>query len=965
MCKKIFFAALFLISVQYALAQTAAPGGVTSGLKMWLKANTGVTTGTGNVVNVWGEQSGANITGDFSTQLNTTIGLAAVQFPPALVQQGPNFNPQVSFTSAAGPTSVSSNNAFTGNSLLDPYNNTVLQVINMHTNTNTGVWFKWQILNTSAQRIGNEINNGSQPGQLRFDFRGLTTFSSSQILEKYTLVDEYTNPTQSVIRFAGATDNIGTFPSSLAAFSPGTTPEPLTLGNEENGAPYPTTIDICEVLVFNRTLTALEQNKVESYLAVKYGVTLDQSASFANNYTSAGGTVIWNWSANRPFGNNITGIGRDDASGLVQRQSKSLNTAGIITLYNGTFTGANFPALNTDNTNNFTADASFELIGDNAGALTFTRCYSGLPPGFLRMNRVWKAQRTGTVGTITLAVKTTDVPVNTAHLLVSTDSAFTPANTTAYRLTNMNGYFTQSLNLPDGSFFTYASDSLLAHPTSNSPLCTGSDIQLNSNLAGISYSWTGPAGFTSTLSNPVIPSAQPVNSGVYTLNGIASGCPVLPGSVLVTVTNRPAPPVVTTPVNYCAGDAALPLSSSVTGSNLLWYTIPYGGSGTSVTPVPSTTNEGRMVYYVSESTNGCESIRMKDEVVVRYRPNALISISRPVICEYDTVSFHYYGNARSTALFDWKVPAFSGTITDGSGTGPYTARFDSAGTFIVRLQVYDSGCASPVVTVPVTVNPSPYIKTVVKSDVCQGEVVNVALSQFSPAIDNYNWDFDGANVIYGGGVDNGGPHGVQWTTPGAHTVSLTVITKQCPSRIVTKNVLVHPAPDAGITPSGTDVCSGDSVLLQDATTGSDYTFAWSPALYFLNAAPGQGAAYVTPEHTGYYGVTVTSRFGCAAKDSVLINTKNCCQVYFPTAFSPNGDGKNDLFRVVTIGHQTVSTFRVVNRWGQTVFETTNEITGWDGTFNEIPQEMGTYYYYIRYQCDGKFVEQKGDVMLVR
>jgi len=121
-------------------------------------------------------------------------------------------------------------------------------------------------------------------------------------------------------------------------------------------------------------------------------------------------------------------------------------------------------------------------------------------------------------------------------------------------------------------------------------------------------------------------------------------------------------------------------------------------------------------------------------------------------------------------------------------------------------------------------------------------------------------------------------------------------------------------------------------------------------------------------------VNVTSRYNCRSTGKLMIAAKSCCQVYFPTAFSPNGDGRNDVFRMLTMtkdqnsktsAHQ-VTTFRVQNRWGQTVFETGNETTGWDGTFNGQPQDMGVYYYYVKYKCsDGNFYEEKGELTLVR
>jgi gliding motility-associated-like protein len=59
-------------------------------------------------------------------------------------------------------------------------------------------------------------------------------------------------------------------------------------------------------------------------------------------------------------------------------------------------------------------------------------------------------------------------------------------------------------------------------------------------------------------------------------------------------------------------------------------------------------------------------------------------------------------------------------------------------------------------------------------------------------------------------------------------------------------------------------------------------------------------------------------------------------------------------------------FRIMNRWGQIIFESANSsVMGWDGTFNGVPQDVGVYYYYLRYDCGGKSMEAKGDVTLIR
>ena len=671
-----------------ALTATAqAPGGITAGLKMWLKANGGVTVSTANLATQWNDLSGAGVTGAFTTannQLSTPVQ------PPAYTAAGINFNPHIAFDRTV-PNSLVSLNAFPGNSLLDPAANTVLQVIKLHTMTTTGVWLKWQFSNTSAYRLGDEVNPGSNGGKLRFDFPSGNLFSSGSIFDKYTLVN-LTTATQKAIRLNGAQDAVST--ATTTPFTPGTTPGRFSLGNEYTGDPYPTTIDIAEVIVFNRDLTAAERNKVESYLAVKYGFTLSQAAPAANDYTSSAGTVLWSATADAGYANNITGIGRDDASGLAQLQSRSINTGGLVTLYHGAYTGATMPALNINNTAAFTADNSFELIGDNGLAATFSQCYAGPPAAFQRMARVWKARETGgATGPVTLAVNTADVPTGTAHLMVSTSALFPPALTTIYKLDNSNGILSYTLpTLPDGSYFTFASDSLIAHASSNSPVCEGAEIHLFGNTSTGTYDWSGPIGFASAEQNPFISNAIAANSGTYTLGGSVNGCPLYPATLTVTV--YPNPPVAfSVSKDACVG-APVYVDLTTPAAGITSFTWDFDGG----TNLNGAVNEGP--YQLGYSTPGVKHISLVsvaagcpphttvDSTTVRALPQPQLIVSSPTVCPGDSISA-YTAFQDISANYYWSPEPY---FTYASPLDPRKIVYPTATGFIKVEAITAYGC---------------------------------------------------------------------------------------------------------------------------------------------------------------------------------------------------------------------------------------------------------------------------------
>jgi gliding motility-associated-like protein len=141
------------------------------------------------------------------------------------------------------------------------------------------------------------------------------------------------------------------------------------------------------------------------------------------------------------------------------------------------------------------------------------------------------------------------------------------------------------------------------------------------------------------------------------------------------------------------------------------------------------------------------------------------------------------------------------------------------------------------------------------------------------------------------------------------------------------------------------------------------SYFWSPAHFFFNN--NKSYIYGSIEEAVHVQLQVTDPYGCIGMDSLLLNPQECCTISMPTAFTPNNDGKNDYFHPLSAGYHRFHIFRVVNRWGQTVYETTEINQGWDGQLNGEPQDMDVYYYYLKYDCGGGMKEKTGEVTLVR
>lgn len=454
------------------------------------------------------------------------------------------------------------------------------------------------------------------------------------------------------------------------------------------------------------------------------------------------------------------------------------------------------------------------------------------------------------------------------------------------------------------------------------------------------------------------------NSAEYYVQQVVDGCPSPRVKVVFTAAPKPAAPKVTTPIFYCENAAALPLTAI--GQNMRWYYDPTGGYPSTIPPIPATGVHGTEDYYVSQEIDGCEGPRSQIDVVTLFKPNGVIVPGRTEICQGDTVHFNYYGSADSAAGFEWGIPTNGGTtVLSNIGETPIIIRFDSAGKQTIDLTVANKGCKSDVFYQPIQVNPTPQAIISAKEDMCIGRTELISLEYFTPTIDTFHWDFDGGYTTHF--ATDQGPYGVIWPTDGQHVIKLTVVDAGCPHTVY-DTLNVHALPDAKIHVDGysnTSVyCAGDSIRMTANTIVPGAKYEWSPTRFF-DTYSDIPVSYARVDLTGYVKLKVTGDYGCVNTDSILINTKPCCELTFPSAFTPNNDGRNDKFRPITQGWHDVKSFRVLNRWGETIFETADERRGWDGTFNGKPQDLGVYFYSIIFKCSGKDVEQKGEVVLVR
>lgn len=153
-------------------------------------------------------------------------------------------------------------------------------------------------------------------------------------------------------------------------------------------------------------------------------------------------------------------------------------------------------------------------------------------------------------------------------------------------------------------------------------------------------------------------------------------------------------------------------------------------------------------------------------------------------------------------------------------------------------------------------------------------------------------------------------------------------------------------------PNDTSICENDSLLLAPAIDG---------VVYNCNGLSGN---FIKIYKEGIYEITASTENGCSKNFTVNVHSQNC-GLFMPNAFTPNGDGKNDVFRIPAGAKIELKTFSIFDRWGNQVFSTNKKSGEWDGKFHGKPSAVGTYIYIISGKIDNKKARVKGFVTLVR
>jgi gliding motility-associated-like protein len=200
--------------------------------------------------------------------------------------------------------------------------------------------------------------------------------------------------------------------------------------------------------------------------------------------------------------------------------------------------------------------------------------------------------------------------------------------------------------------------------------------------------------------------------------------------------------------------------------------------------------------------------------------------------------------------------------------------------------------------------------------------------------------------------------------PGKYLYRLSVVESGAAGisacRIASNEVIinVHPKP---IVDAGSDkiVLTGNTAVLDGKAEGENINYSWSPNNFITDITLLNPV--VSPVADMNYTLTATSVYGCSSADDVLV--KVVTGIYVPNAFTPNGDGMNDEWRIPFLDPAFGAAVSVFNRYGQLVYHCESQVVAWDGKLNGKKQSAGVYVYLVTFK--GSKLQLKGHLTLLR
>ncbi len=382
-----------------------------------------------------------------------------------------------------------------------------------------------------------------------------------------------------------------------------------------------------------------------------------------------------------------------------------------------------------------------------------------------------------------------------------------------------------------------------------------------------------------------------------------------------------------------------------------WWDLGNGQFSTQQNPQVTYNTSGTItVKLVVQNSRGCRSDTLTKTITVQAKPVAKFGYSSPQ-CSNVAVQFSDTSSAAGGSITQWSW-INNGTVFS---TQQNPSQLFAAGAQTVGLvATSNAGCKSDTAFKTFTVNAKPDISMNFTNACRLSPVSFSATDNNATGIASWKWNFgDGGNAT----ISN--PQHT-YSSNGTYQVSLSAISNAgCYSDTLKRSIVIFST--NAFAGNDTIAAAGQSIQLNGS---GGVSYEWIPATGLNDPFIANPIAILT--QTQQYVLKAFTPLGCVSYDTVLIKIYKGPEIYLPTAFTPNGDGLNDVLRGIPVGIKEFKYLKIYNRWGQEIFVATDYRIGWDGKWKGQKQESGIYIV-IASGIDFKdnVINKKGTVMLIR
>jgi gliding motility-associated-like protein len=488
------------------------------------------------------------------------------------------------------------------------------------------------------------------------------------------------------------------------------------------------------------------------------------------------------------------------------------------------------------------------------------------------------------------------------------------------------------------SDFHYITATVVANPTvlisSGTPtICYGSSLVMNA-VGATTYSWYPNSAISNTFMNSVV--VNPLSIQQYTVVGEVNTCTAI-AIKEVTVIPLPTLQAIANKTTICSGEVATINANGA--SNYQWTPVTgiIGSSTTnfiSVSPAVSTT------YNVVGLNGACTGTGMV-EIVVVPRAELNLATTNNKICKDNSTTIF----ASGSQFFIW-TPTVNINLLNAN-----TASVNPQVTTNYTVFAYNTlGTKTCNITREIEIQVVPKIIPSISANaiICAGQSVKLTAS----GGDTYQWIPPTGLSATDKAIVYANP---KFTT----TYSVTVSNGGNCGEKATVQVKVNPNPT--VTAGPDLIYNLDDPMFLDAKGSGTLTWVFGQEIK-CSVCPN---TQIFPKTSGCYQIQAVNDFNCIATDEVCVEVTANYNMYIPNIFTPNADGKNDVFTVFGTGFNKIE-ITVFDRWGEKLYTTIDINKGWDGTFKGVLAKEDTYVYKVNFTTlDGKKHTKTGHVTLLK